>query len=43
MESIVSYLLQKQREATDVRLVMAGKLNGFTPEAVGERMRELDG
>ena len=43
METIVSYLLQKRREATDVRLVMAGKLNGFAPEAVGERMRELDG
>ena len=43
IEYIIAYLLQKQREATDVRLVMTGKLNGFAPEAVGERMRELDG
>ncbi len=43
IEYIIAYLLQKQRESTDVRLVMTGKLNGFAPEAVGERMRELDG
>jgi V/A-type H+/Na+-transporting ATPase subunit C len=43
MEILLAYLLQKQREATDVRLIMAGKLNGFKPEAVTERMRELNG
>jgi V/A-type H+/Na+-transporting ATPase subunit C len=43
MEILIAYLLQKQREATDVRLIMAGKLNGFKPEAVAERMRELNG
>ncbi len=43
IEVLISFLLQKQREATDVRLIMAGKLNGFKPEAVAERMRELNG
>lgn len=43
MEMLLAYLLQKQREATDVRLIMAGKLNGFTPQAVNERVRELNG
>lgn len=43
IEMLLSYLVQKQREATDVRLIMAGKLNGFKPEAVTERVRELHG
>lgn len=43
MEILLAYLLQKQREATDIRLTMAGKLNGFRPEAVAERVRELNG
>lgn len=43
METLVSYLLQKQREATDIRLIMAGKLNGFEQKDVAERMRELNG
>lgn len=43
LETLVSYLVRKQREATDVRLIMAGKLNGFSNEAVLERMRELNG
>ncbi|NLI20345.1 MAG: V-type ATPase subunit [Clostridiales bacterium] len=40
---LIAFLLQKQREATDVRLIMAGKLNSFAPEAVNERVRELNG
>ncbi|MCE5342223.1 MAG: V-type ATPase subunit [Eubacteriales bacterium] len=43
MEILFGFLLQKQREATDVRLIMAGKLNSFPPDAVAERMRELNG
>lgn len=43
VESLAAYLLQKQREATDVRLIMAAKLNGFEPSAVAERVRELHG
>ncbi|HNW85829.1 MAG TPA: V-type ATPase subunit [Candidatus Limiplasma sp.] len=43
MEMLIAYLFQKQREATDVRLIMAGKLNGFTPDAVEERVRALNG
>lgn len=42
-EMLIYYLLQRQREATDVRLILAGKLNGFTPEAVAERVREVHG
>ncbi len=43
LETLAGYLLQKQREATDIRLIMAGKLNGFQEEAVAERVRELHG
>ena len=43
IEMLAHYLLMRQREATDVRLIMAGKQNGFTPEAVSERVRELGG
>lgn len=43
LEMLIAYLLQKQREATDVRLIMAGKLNNFAPEAISERVRELHG
>ena len=43
MEVLLAFLLQRQREATDVRLIMAGKLNGFKTEAVAERVRELNG
>ncbi len=43
IEMLAHYLLMRQREATDVRLIMAGKQNGFAPEAVMERVRELGG
>ncbi len=41
--TLIGYLLQSQREAMDVRLILAGKLNGFDGEAVAERVRELNG
>jgi V/A-type H+-transporting ATPase subunit C len=43
IEVPIAFLLQKQREAADVRLILTGKLNGFPPEAVQERVRELNG
>ena len=43
VEPLIAYLLQRQREATDVRLVMAGKINGFSEEAVAERVRDIHG
>lgn len=43
IEMLAGYLLQKQREATDIRLILAGKLNGFEEEAVQGRVRELHG
>lgn len=43
IETLIAYLLQKQREATDVRLILAGKLNNFDSEAVTERVRDLHG
>jgi len=43
IEVLLSYLLQKQREAANVRLIMTGKKNNFPPDAVQERMRELIG
>ena len=42
-EPVCGYLLGAEREAAAVRLVLAGKLNGFAPEAVRERLRELYG
>ena len=41
IEYIVSYLLAAEREAAAVRLIMAGKANGFDPDAVRERLRDL--
>ena len=42
VEPLIRYLLLRQREATDVRLILAGKLNGFSQEAVAERVRGLN-
>ena len=42
-ETIVGYLLAVEREASAVRLVMAGKQNGFDMEAIRERLRDLYG
>ena len=43
VDMLLGYLLKTQREATDVRLIMAGKLNGFAQSQLEERVRELDG
>ena len=43
IDVLIAYLLAAQREATDVRLIMTGKLNGFTAEELSERVRELHG
>lgn len=43
IEMLIAYLLRAQRESTDVRLIMAAKLNGFGQEALEERVRELNG
>jgi len=43
IEVLLSYLLLRQREAANVRLILTGKINGFPPEAVQERVRELNG
>lgn len=42
-EPICGYLLGAEREAAAVRLILAGKLNGFGAEAIRERLRELYG
>lgn len=42
-ETIVGYLLAVEREASAVRLVMAGKQNGFDMDAIRERLRDLYG
>ncbi len=41
IEPVIGYLLTREREAAAVRLILAGKANGFPPEAVRERLREL--
>ncbi len=43
LEPIIGYLLAVEREAAAVRLILAGKANGFPQEAIRERMRELYG
>ncbi len=43
LEPIIGYLLAVEREAAAVRLILAGKANGFSQEAIRERMRELYG
>lgn len=41
MEPVLGYLLAVEREAGAVRLVMAGKQNGFALDAIRERLRDL--
>ncbi len=41
IEPLIAYLLLREREAAAIRLILAGKANGFTPEAVRERLREM--
>ena len=43
LSPIVGYLLAVEREASAVRLVMAGKQNGFDMDAIRERLRDLYG
>lgn len=43
IEVLLAYLLQRQREAANVRLILTGKKNSFPAEAVQERVRELNG
>ena len=43
LETVIGYLLAQEREAAAVRLVMAGKLNGFSAMEIRERLRELYG
>ena len=43
LEPVIGYLLAAEREAAAVRLILAGKANGFSQEAIRERMRELYG
>lgn len=43
IEPVVGYLLGAEREAAAVRLILAGKKNGFSQEAIAERLRDLYG
>lgn len=43
IEPLIGYLLGAEREAAAVRLILAGKANGFAPDAVRERLRDLYG
>ncbi|MDO5022798.1 MAG: V-type ATPase subunit [Eubacteriales bacterium] len=40
-ERLIGHLLMRSREAAAVRLILAGKENGFSHEAILERLREL--
>lgn len=43
IEPLIGYLLGVEREAAAVRLILAGIKNGFSKEAIRERLRELYG
>lgn len=43
VEVLLGWLLAHEREAAAVRLIMAGKLNGFPPEVIRERLRDAYG
>ncbi len=43
VEALIGHVLAAQREASCVRLIMAGKANGFSSDVIRERMRELYG
>lgn len=43
LEPVIGYVLAREREASAVRLILAGKANGFPPEAIRERLRALYG
>ena len=43
LDKIIRYLLVKQRESLNIRLIMTSKLNGFAPLEVQERVREMNG
>lgn len=40
IEVLLGHLLALERETAAVRLILAGKLNGFEPEQIRERLRE---
>ncbi len=41
IEPLIAYVLLREREAAAIRLILASKANGFAPDAVSERLREL--
>ncbi len=43
IEPVAGHILGAEREAAAVRLILAGKANGFAPEAIRERLRDLYG
>lgn len=40
-ERIIGHLFLREREAAAVRLILAGKENGFAPDTIRERLRDL--
>ncbi len=42
-ERLIGYLMMREREAAAVRLILAGKENGFAEETIRERLRALYG
>lgn len=43
LEPVVGHILGAEREAAAVRLILTGKANGFSSEAIQERLRDLYG
>lgn len=43
LEPVAGYILGTEREAAAVRLILTGKKNGFSAEAIRERLRDLYG
>jgi len=40
VEPLIGYLVAKESEIRNVRIVMVGKINGISPEIIRERLRE---
>ena len=39
IDAVIDYLLQVEEQSADVRLIMAGKRNGFSQDEIAERLR----
>ena len=41
VEPLISYILRKQTEIQNVRVILSAKLNGISPDIIRNRIREV--